>query len=341
MNHQLRKVKKIINRGAERFFKIRRRTLKLGFIGCGRHAQESLYPSLRFTPFELIATCAHHLENAERVGKQFGAEKFYDDYQKMINREKLDALIVSINPQMHYEIGLYAAKKHLPVFVEKPPAPTAKLAGEMNQGIVMVGFQKRFAPAYKKAKEIINSREFGQPHLFNASFCVGETGSEKQLIFDTGIHFIDLIRFFLGEIESLSSKKAKRGNLASITLLLKMKNGAVGSLILSDRFSWPKMSERIEIYGEESRVVVDNLHTLYYDRPTIASPGLPPSQGELSLVWRPSYPVGVVTNQSLFLNGYAYELIHFAEVVAGRLKVESSITEGRKALEIIEKILHG
>lgn len=339
MGRSLRRIKKIINLGLETVSKRNRQTLKLGFIGCGRHAQESLYPCLRFTPFELVATCAKHLEHARLLGKQFGACGFYDDYKKMINKERLDALIVSINPQMHYELALYALEKKLPIFVEKPPAPTAKMAKELSRGTVMVGFQKRFAPAYKKAKEIITNREFGKAHLFNASFCIGETGSEKQLILDAAIHLIDLIRFFLGDVAAINCKKTAKGSSSSFAILFKMENGAIGSLTLSNRFSWSKMSEKIEIYGEESRVLVNNLHTLYYDQATISQPGIPPANSELTYLWRPSYAVGAATNQTLFLNGYAYELIHFADVILGRQKLQSSILDGMKALEIIEELL--
>lgn len=335
----LRKVRKGIHMGFDGVNRWQGKRLRLGFIGCGTHAQESLYPAISYSPFELVATCARHRDHAESVGKRYGATAYYDDYQQMLRNESLDAVMVSVNPQIHYEVATIAEKRSLPVFVEKPPAPTSQKAKSLLGGKVMVGFQKRFAPAYVKAKEIIQGSAFGTPHLFDAVFCVGETGNQRALIFDTGIHMFDLVRFFFGDITTVTYRNVRSGSVSSFAFVLQTRSGAVGTITMTDQFSWPKMVERLEIFGEESRVMVDNLHTVYYDKPTVARPGVPSQLSEMSVYWRPSYPVGTVLNQSLFLNGYGYEVLHFGDVVSGRSELISSIDDGIAALEIIEYIL--
>lgn len=344
MGRSIRKLKKALAKVSEGIKNRSLSPVRLGFVGCGVHARQSLYPCLQYLPFELVATCAKHLENAQRTAKLFGAERAYDDYRQMLAKEKLEAVLISIGPKLHYEIALKAMEKGLHVFVEKPPAESSKQTSKMLKlsqktgRHLMVGFNRRFAPTFVEAKRIMESSSFENPHFFLANFFVGETKSEWDLILDIGIHYFDLARFFFGEIKDVSAVKAKKGNLSTLTVTLRFTNGRIGVVNLSNRYLWSKPSERVSILGDECQVTIDNLQTLIFNKATTAFPGEVPQEREKTTIWQPNYSVGVEKNQSIFLNGYAYELSHFYQVIRGKEKLRSGINEGHEALKIAEKV---
>jgi predicted dehydrogenase len=72
----------------------------------------------------------------------------------------------------------------------------------------MVGFRKRYTPAYRRAREIVSSGEFGAPVLFAATrtsggFAENEADPTTWFLLDMGVHVIDLARFLCGEVASV------------------------------------------------------------------------------------------------------------------------------------------
>ena len=91
--------------------------LKLGVIGTGRHCRSNILPNLPFLPVQLISVCSAHLENAEYYGKKYGAQSFYDSYDKMIEEEKLDLIIGSVNAKEHPQMVISAVNQDIPILI--------------------------------------------------------------------------------------------------------------------------------------------------------------------------------------------------------------------------------
>lgn len=345
MRVELRKIRKIIDRAKRRYQEDSRQKIKVAFVGCGKHATENLYPALRYASMDLVTVCAEHLENAERCALSFGAESAYDDYREMLDKERIDALIVCVNPKLHYEISQEALKRGMPVFVEKPPALSSKEANEMLElsnkadKFLMVGFNKRFAPVYKEAKRIIDSDAFGKLNSIFISSNVGATKDKESLLFEVGIHYIDLFRYLSGEIRNFHVDKKIDKDKATFIISCTFENQAIGALQLSNAYSWSKPGEHIEIVGEESLLILNNAHKIIYHKATIVPPGEIPQEPERSTVWLPNYSIPVKENHLIYLNGYVPELIYFADMVSRSQKGYSNIEDGLMALRIIENIL--
>jgi len=345
MKAQLRKVRKMIDRAKKQYHSKMENTIKVAFVGCGTHATENLYPALKYASMDLVAVCAKHLDNAERQALAFGAETAYDDYREMLSSEKIDALLVCANPQVHYEVSKEALKRNLPVFVEKPPVESLEQAKEMLElskkadKLLMVGFNKRFAPVYKEAKSLIEKKQLGALNSIFIRGYVGATQGKETLLLDIGIHYIDLLRYFGGEIKDFHVIEKSSGAKITLAVSCKFKNDTIGVLELSNVYSWTKPGEYIEILGEESLLVVDNAHKLIFHKPTISSPGEVPRELEKTTIWSPNYSIPVKENHLIFLNGYVYALRHFGDVVKGKAKCLSDIEDGYKALSVIENIL--
>ena len=311
--------------GIKRMLNIPTKKIDIGFIGTGRHAFQNIYPSLRYAPINLKAVCAKSLEEA-REARIFGAEHFYDNYKEMFEKEKLDAVFIAVSRKMHKQICIDAMNAGLHVFVEKAPADNLEEVEESIETnkktgkILMVGFQKRFAPGYVKIKEKIdNGLKFDTVKLF---FRVGKYKNVVELIKEVGIHHIDIIGFLFGEAKKVFIINKDED---SILFSLELGDNRKAELYFSGIEGWDKPSEDINFYYEGKEVLsLHNVINLYSKK---------------TLIWEPNISIPIDENQTFFLNGFAYEIRHFVECVFGKTHCKSSIEESLNTYRIIEKIL--
>jgi len=302
--------------------------VRIGFIGCGGFSTGAVYPSLHHAPVDLAAVCDLDEVKARRNAKWFGADRFYTDRHQMYDKEELDAVFIITGPGGHYPLSIEAMERGYHVFIAKPPANTLEETTEMLKKseetgkFLMINFQRRFGDAAQMAKEIMDSEEFGTPTHIQAKFCSGHYGSELHYLRDFAIHHFDLIRHFMGDIETVYAARNLTNNQASFAVSLKFKNGAAGGMHLSSQQLWGKKYDRIEITGEENYVILDGLWRLeHYTK-------------NGNRFWEPS-----PDHRSQFLTGDAYAARHFAESIINNTQPIGNIHDGYEAMKLV-KVLH-
>ena len=150
-------------------------TIKIGWIGCGRHATWMLMPQLARSGFEIAAVCDRDEGAAQNAARQFGAKTVYSDYEDMIAKADIDAVGMAVGPEIHFRATLAAIRRGIPVFMEKPPAASAAQAKELLDASdaakvpVTVGFMKRYSTGNKIAKNILDGSDFGPVLAFTAA----------------------------------------------------------------------------------------------------------------------------------------------------------------------------
>jgi myo-inositol 2-dehydrogenase/D-chiro-inositol 1-dehydrogenase len=309
--------------------------LRVGFIGCGRHATKMLYPSLHLARIDLAAVCDVDKLKARRNAKWFGAECVYTDHRRMLDEESLEAVLICTGPKTHTPLALDCIERGLPVFVEKPPALNLAQAEQLRErsealGVpVMVGTMKRHSLIYRRMKEIVSAPDFGPAGAVEAKMALGwKNGNGFALLLDAGIHTLDLLRFLMGDVTEVSHQKYELGEThSSYAILLKFESGAVGTLSVSDQQLWRRNNERVEITGNGQFVLAENMIHLSHYRP----------DGEIN-VWEPGYSIPNDENSSFFIGGYAGELRSFAEAVREGAPMQAGIADACAALQIIKQI---
>jgi predicted dehydrogenase len=313
--------------------------IRVGFIGAGRHASNIVYPSLRYAPIDLVAVAALGEEETVRAARTFGAQRYYaGGFEEMLEKERnhIDACIVAVSPPSYHKIILSLLDAGLPVFAEKPAAGSVAEAIEIEEkarraGLpVQVGFMKRFAPAYKLAKAAMGRETFGRPTNIVGKFAVGPGlyPDEYTYLVDNPIHLVDLARFFMGDVESVKVERGEWGDKRwTYAVLLRFANGATGTLHFANTQSWRQHNEFVEITGLGHFVSVDNVMRYQY-RP-------PDGPAEH---WEPNPTVPSAQNASVMLTGYGYELMHFSDIVRNGGTPLATISDARKALELIDEI---
>ena len=203
---------------------------------------------------------------------------FYSDYKKMISKENLDAIIITTPTFNHLEVAEYAMERGLAVFCEKPLAMNGKDAerlaslADKNSIPTLVGFSNRFFPTIAEGKKLIEQNIIGGIKKIDAKMYIGDVFEENNgwrydpklsgggCLIDFGIHMIDLLYWYFGEIESVkaSAKKLYSKNVEDeVTATVFFQNGLTSSFHTS--WSMPnfrKSSPIITIDGESGSLIV-------------------------------------------------------------------------------------
>lgn len=310
--------------------------VRLGVIGAGRHSTSRLLPALSRVPDAvLVAVCDLDLERCSHVARKYSVPVVTTDHREVLALDGLDGVIVCIGPDTHHRIAADAMRVGVPSFVEKPPAVTLDAAAELlaisrSTGVpCMVGFRKRYTPAYRRARDIVSSNEFSAPALFAATrtsgrFAEDETDPTTWFLLDMGVHVIDLARFLCGEVASVYACRPDRSSYA---VALTFQNGAVGTLSLTSRDWWSSCDEQVRVVGEGRETVqVDGGVTVTYQR-----------DAEQLVVYRPNFTS--VGSDSLVDLGLVPELHEFVAAVRAGRRSESDIEDAFRTMELYEAIL--
>lgn len=251
--------------------------VRVGLIGAGDYARGMLLPKLKENDVEFrsIATAAGL--TARNVGRQFGCASAVSNADEVLADDSTNLVVIATRHDTHALLAKRALELNKNVFVEKPLAMNdAELdavlqAAASSSGKLMVGFNRRFSPAAKEAKEFFRACQTPLSILYRINCGRIPKDSWVQDPVQGGgrvvgevCHFIDLMQFLTGSIttrvfaESVTSRSHDITNDDSVFITLKFgdgSNGTIAYLAEGDR-SIPK--ERVEIYGGGKTFVIDD-----------------------------------------------------------------------------------
>jgi len=245
----------------------------IGYIGAGNFTNSFIYPQLHRHTVELVAVCDLIEEKAKRAQKQYGFQRVYTDFQRMCDDEQLDALFCVGGPKVHYGVGMEILKRGLPLYVQKPPAPTARQTQEMadvakeKNAVCHVGFNLRSSMVVQKAKEIIESEEFGEPNLLIFRYGLVSGRTVRDAVMDQHCHATDTVRYLMGDVESVHTVWGKCPNTREYVVALRFQSGAVGTINFTSEQIPNKEFIYFEITGERGHFLTCHDGQLTYRRP--------------------------------------------------------------------------
>lgn len=249
-----------------------RSDLRIGVAGCGRIASGVHLAALaRLRHVRVAALAEADRARRERVAPRFPEAEPFDDFRAMIERAELDGVVVCLPPALHAEAAIAAFRAGRHVYLEKPIATsleeaTAVLEAWRSAGTVgMIGFNYRFHPAYRAAREILRSGRIGEPVAVRTVFSSAarplpawkrarEAGG--GVLLDLGSHHLDLLPFLLErQVREVSASIRSRRSEEDTALLLL---GLDGDLPVQSLFCFGTVDEdRIEVHGSSGELSVD------------------------------------------------------------------------------------
>lgn len=219
-------------------------------------------------------------------GKQFAQDfncLYERNWKKVIADSRIQALIISTTNNWLAPIATAAIDSGKHVLIEKPGATgiselkTVITAHKKNPVVAMIGYNHRYHPALLKAKDIVESKKFGDVLFIRARYGHGgRLGYEKEWRFqknisgggelmDQGSHLIDLVNYFCGKMENVAGFTEKlfwQSDLEdSAFFVLKNKKGQVAHLSASC-VEWKNIFS-FEIMLKTAKIQIDGLGKSY------------------------------------------------------------------------------
>jgi predicted dehydrogenase len=224
----------------------------------------------------LVAVADDVPGRASAAATQFGFETATMDWRSLLEDPRVEAVSITAPNFLHREMGsaFAAAGKH--IWIEKPVGLTADdaraIAGDVQ---VSVGFNYRNAPAVEKARALIAAGAIGRVtharvRLFSdyaahpqgaLSWRFEQARGGNGVLGDLGAHGVDLVRYLLGEIDSLVADSAifvpRRPRPTGATAGHQRGSGELGPVENEDYFgSLLRMESGARVVLEASRVAV-------------------------------------------------------------------------------------
>ncbi|KAK7203039.1 hypothetical protein BZA70DRAFT_261033 [Myxozyma melibiosi] len=203
------------------------RKLKVACAGLGRMGQRHANNFLTNVPrAELVAVftpAPHEIKWASQNLAPLGVA-VYDDYDKMLEHESLEAVVIATVTAVHAEQALKAIAKDLHVLSEKPISISDAISQQVIDAAakkphlkLMCGFMRRFDSSYRDVKNKIDEGLIGKPIIY-----YGQTGDKRDpsgffvqyaqfsggIFVDCTIHDIDLALWYFGEDVKVKSISA-------------------------------------------------------------------------------------------------------------------------------------
>ena len=217
-------------------------------IGCGFFAQNHLnaWRDMRADGVELVAVCDIDPAKAEAAARGFGIGRHYTDPAALLAAETLDFVDIATRMETHLDLVRLAIGRGVRTIVQKPFAPDyaaclAMVREARSAGVALAVHENfRFQAPMRAVKAVLDSGAIGQPSWARIAFRTGFDVYRTQpyfhretrlAILDTGVHVLDLARFFLGEVKHVACETQRRNpknaGEDTATMLLRHTSGAV------------------------------------------------------------------------------------------------------------------
>jgi UDP-N-acetyl-2-amino-2-deoxyglucuronate dehydrogenase len=255
-----------------------RRDFRVALVGCGRISKNHFEALRKIEGLSLSAVCDIVPERARAAGEQEGVP-FFNSYEELLDGADADVVSVCTPSGLHAAQGALAARAGKHVITEKPMAITLGQADDLvkacdDAGVFLfVVKQNRLNPPIQLLRRAIDKGRFGRIFLANttvrwqrpqeyydAAPWRGTWEFDGGAIMNQASHYVDLIQWLVGPVESVMAKTATQARRIeaedSGVAVLKFRSGALG-VIEVNVLTYPRNLEgSITILGEKGSVKV-------------------------------------------------------------------------------------
>jgi D-apiose dehydrogenase len=319
--------------------------LRGGLIGCGFFASNHLNGWGEVDGADIVAVCDLDRKRAEDAAHKWEIPGIYTDPDEMLERESLDFVDIVTQPATHRELVELVARDGVDVICQKPMAPNWTDARAIVNACEKAGIRlmihenfrwQRPMRAVKAASQHIGDLFFGQIS-FRSAWDVYATQpylatDNRFIIYDLGVHLLDLARFFLGEVRQLTCRTQRvNQNIRAedvATILLNMENGATVIVDLSyasqlDDEVFPQTLVRLE--GTNGSVTLDRDYSLtVVTNDGVETSSVPPPEFAWSTPPATNIQESVVAIQQ-----------HWVDAIRGGSAIETSGKDNLRTVELV------
>lgn len=290
--------------------------------------------------------------------KKYTDKKVYTNFDKMLNENELDGIIIATPTKFHYPMVKEVLNRGINVFCEKPFTLKASEAEELKELatsknlVNQVGYHNRFIGTFNEVKRLLAKNIIGDIYHFQGE-AYGPVVLKEQVktwrsqkgqgggcLYDYSSHVINLINFLFGDIEKVRGSILK--SIFSLELEdavysnLYLQNGISGQLLVNwSEPTYRKMSTSITIWGKKGKIISDASEMRIY---------LNEENKEENLLngWNIKYITDLTPPVNFYLRGeeYSSQIDYFIERIINKESVNvNSFEESCKTDKVIDMIL--
>jgi predicted dehydrogenase len=263
----------------------------LGYAFMGK-AHSNAYKTIAYMTWppplmpRLVALSGRNEEGVSEAARRYGYERHTTNWRELVSDDRIQLFDNSGPNDAHAEPTVAAAESGKHVFCEKPLGRNADESHEIWQRVEktgvkhMCGFNYRFVPAVRLAREMLEAGELGDIYHFRGRYLqewITDPGFAKVWrldrsvagsgsLGDLGAHVIDLARYLVGEIESVTGTtrtfiEDRPGGKVdvddAVESVVKFENGAVGTIEASRFCLGRKNGLAFEVNGSKGSIAFD------------------------------------------------------------------------------------
>lgn len=250
----------------------------VSFVGSGNYATAVLIPAFKDAGAHLVSVASSAGVSGVHAGRKYGFDETTTDTNRIFTDAATNAVVITTQHDSHARFVLQALRGGKHVFVEKPLCLTIPELAEIEsvytaageRPMVMVGFNRRFAPQVQKVKELLNG--VAGPKAFIMTVNAGaippdhwthdpEAGGGR--IVGEACHFIDLLRFLAGvPLASWQRAGMESPTHDTVSLQLGFEDGSIGTVHYYANGSKAFPKERLEVFAAGRVLQLDNYRKL-------------------------------------------------------------------------------
>jgi scyllo-inositol 2-dehydrogenase (NADP+) len=300
----------------------------LGKMGLSHYAIVNTHPDV-----ELVAVC-DSASYVLRVIAKYTSVRTYTDYNLMLDKERLDAVIIATPSSLHVQMVNTAIEHNVHIFCEKPFCLDVEhgmrlvMEAEKRKLTTQVGYHNRFIATFEETKKLVAGGLIGRITHAKAE-CYGpvvvrDSGTTWRArrdagggcLYDYASHGIDLLNYIFGPPKSVAGsfigRIFSRDVDDEVYSTLYYKDGKTAQICANwSDDSFRKMSTSVSIWGTNGKIVAGRQEISVYLR------SLSPAFGRYNVGWNKVYTTSLAKPVWFYLRGeeYSQQISHFIECI--------------------------
>jgi UDP-N-acetyl-2-amino-2-deoxyglucuronate dehydrogenase len=256
--------------------------IRFAVLGCGRIAKNHVGPLTELPDAELVAVCDLVPDRARAIAEQHRIPS-YTNYHEMLTRERVDVVSILTPSGMHPAHAIDLMRRYrVHTVIEKPMALALDDVASMQRAATESGtkifpiYQNRYNKAVQRVRQDLASGALGKPVLGTvrvrwsrgAAYYArdpwrGTWAMDGGALTNQGIHYIDLLQYLLGDVESVSASTATL--LASVEVedtavaTVKFASGALGVIEVTTAARPRDFEASISVLAEHGTAVLGGI----------------------------------------------------------------------------------
>ena len=253
----------------------------VGWIGCGRFARAFLIPAAKRDDMRFVAVASEHGLSARAAAEKFGFETVCSCPDDVFERDDIGSVFITTPHVTHADLVCRALRAGKHVFVEKPlainrdeVAGVAQAVAE-SEGLLMVGFNRRFSPFARQARKCLQGAgPFSFHYRVNGGLApedhwVRDAAQGGRVIGEV-CHFVDLVTFLasaqLEEVYAHSSNYDLAAGVEDIQINLRFSSGTTGTISYVTSNDAPISKEHLQIWARNQVIDLDDFEEGWFYR---------------------------------------------------------------------------